>query len=53
MSVKPKIRIEPCDNGFVVITSTLPEGKIIAKQVFTRLEQVLDYIEDTYTQEWT
>lgn len=51
MNVKPKIRIEPCDNGFVVITATLPEGKIIAKQVFTSLERVLDYIEDTYMEQ--
>jgi hypothetical protein len=51
MSIKPKIRIEPCDNGFVVTTATVPEGKIISKIVFTSLEKLLDYIEDTYAQE--
>lgn len=46
--IKPKIRIEPCDNGYVVTTYELPEGKIIAKQVFMDLTVLLDYIEDTY-----
>jgi len=48
MSIKPKIRIEPCDNGYVVTTATVPDGKIISKQVFTDLTVLLDYIEDTY-----
>jgi hypothetical protein len=46
--INPKVRIEPCDNGFVVTTVSLPDNKITAKQVFTSLDKLLDYIENLY-----